>query len=214
MGGSAEYLLFKDWKIDPLIFTQGFVPGCELSICGGRCCHWGVYVDSEFVPVIMQHSNDIKKVMDRYQPNDESDWFETEPEEDADFPSGYAIGTEVYDGKDGKQRCVFNDSLGRCSLQVMAVEKGLHKWEVKPKYCIMYPLAIMDGVLTCDLDHAERLEYCGTSHPENYVQTVFEAMTEELRYILGDDGYTFLLDHYNKHYKGKTIFNKGRKEEV
>lgn len=209
-----EYLEFNGLKIDPVIFTQGFVPGCELSICGGRCCHWGVYVDVKFVPVILEHKEKIKAVMDKHQPKDESTWFEEEPEEDNDFPSGYALGTEVFDDASGRSRCVFNDSIGRCSLQVMAVENGIHKWAIKPEYCIMYPLAIIDSVLTCDLDHAERLDYCGTKHPENYTQTVFEAMTEELIHIVGNDGYIFLKEHYELNYKGKVNFTKVNKEKV
>ena len=35
MSEETEYLEFKGMKIDPVIFTQGFVPGCNLSICGG-----------------------------------------------------------------------------------------------------------------------------------------------------------------------------------
>lgn len=202
----SDYLEFKGLKIDPLIFTQGFVPGCDLSICGGRCCHWGVYVDKDFVPRIMEHEDRIKAVMDKYQPADSSMWFEKEPEKDTDFPSGYAIGTEVFTDPNGKDRCVFNDQLGRCSIQVMSVENGLHKWAVKPVYCIMYPLAVMDGILTCDLDHAERLDYCGTSHSENHTQTVFDATKEEIRYLFGDDCYEFLLRHYEDNYKNKTEF--------
>lgn len=208
MSNESDYLEYKGLKIDPLIFTQGFVPACDLGICGGRCCHWGVNVDKDHVDVIMQYEDKIIEVMDKYQPKDSSVWFEKESHEDEDFPSGYAIGTEVFVSPQGLDKCVFNDSIGRCSIQVMAVKNGMHKWEIKPKYCIMYPLSIIDNVLTCDLDHAERLDYCGTFHPENYTRTVFESTTEELKHIIGEEGYSFLYDHYTKHYKSKNIYSK------
>jgi hypothetical protein len=214
MSEEINYLQFKDLKIDPLIFTQGFVPGCELSICGGGCCHSGVLVDRDFKQIITEHEDKIKQVMDKFQPKDPSVWFHDEPEEDEDFPSGYAISTRVFEGSNGKEKCVFNDSIGRCSLQVMAVENGMPKWAVKPSYCIMYPLTIIDGVLTCDTEHAESLDYCGTNQSHNYVQTVFEATAEELKHIIGEEGYTFLHEHYIEFYKGTNPYNKSGKESA
>ena len=199
----TEQLEFNGMKIDPLIFTQGFVPGCNISICSGQCCNWGVYMDRDFEPVIMKFENQIKDVMDEHQLKDTSKWFEKELEEDTDFPSGYAIGTELYINHQGITQCVFKDKRGYCSLQVMAVENGMHKWEIKPKYCIMYPLTIIDNVLTVDNDHSERLDYCGIHKKENYTQTIFDAMGEEIKFIIGEEGYNFLNEHYKKNYQKK-----------
>ncbi|HAY33052.1 MAG TPA: DUF3109 family protein [Ignavibacteria bacterium] len=203
MEENTNYLEYKDLKIDPVIFTQGFVPGCDMRICGGQCCNWGVYMDRDFEKVVMNYETQIKEEMDEFQPKDSSRWFEKELEPDEDFPSGYAIGTELYISSLGVTQCVFKDKRGYCSLQVTAVNNGMHKWEIKPKYCIMYPLTIVDNVLTYDSDHSDRLDYCGRSHTENFTQTVFEAMTEEIKFILGEDGYKFLLEHFNNNYKKK-----------
>ncbi|HMS64041.1 MAG TPA: DUF3109 family protein [Ignavibacteria bacterium] len=199
----TEYLEFNKMKIDPVIFTQGFVPGCDMNKCGGQCCNWGVYMDRDFQPVIMEYEEKIKAVMDEHQPKDSSTWFEKELEEDTDFPSGYAIGTELFINPQGTTQCVFKDEKGYCSLQVMAMKNGMHKWAIKPKYCIMYPITIIDEVITVDNDHSERLDYCGIHHEENYTQTIFEAMTEELKSIVGEDGYDFLNDIYKKNYQKK-----------
>jgi hypothetical protein len=190
-------------KIDPIIFTQGFVPRCDIPICNGQCCDWGVYMDKEFKKVIMEHEQDIINVMDDGQVKDSSKWFEKIIQEDHDFPSGEAIGTEVYTTKSGNEQCVFKGLNNFCSLQVAAEKKGFHKWEIKPKYCIMYPIAIIDNVLTYDDDHSENLDYCGLHKKENFVQTVFEAMKEEIIYILGEDGYNYLHLYFLKHYKNK-----------
>lgn len=200
-------LTYNGLKIDPIIFTQGFVPACNVLLCSGQCCDWGVYMDRDFQTVIMQYENDIKDVMDEFQTKDSSKWFEKELEEDEDFPSGYAIGTELYINSKGTTQCVFKDKNDYCSIQVMAMKKNMHKWAVKPKYCIMYPLTIVDNTLTCDNDHASKLSYCGTGCEMNYTQTVFEAMTEEIRYVLGEDGYNFLNEHFQNNYKNKTIKN-------
>jgi len=203
MEEKINYLEYKDLKIDPVIFTQGFVPGCDMRICGGQCCNWGVYMDRDFEKVIMNYETQIKDEMDEFQPRDSSVWFEKELEPDEDFPSGYAIGSELYISSLGVTQCVFKDKRGYCSLQVTAVNNGMHKWEIKPKYCIMYPLTIVDNMLTYDSDHSDRLDYCGRAHEENFTQTVFEAMTEEIKFIMGEDGYKFLYEHFNTNYKKK-----------
>lgn len=198
-----DFLEFNGMKIDPLIFRQGFVRGCDMSICSGQCCNWGVYMDRDFQPVIMAYENQIKEVLDEHQVRDSSKWFEKELEEDSDFPSGYAIGTELYVSSSGITQCVFKDKNHYCSLQVMAMKNNMHKWAVKPKYCIMYPLTIIDNVLTLDNDHSAKLDYCGVQHTENFTQTVFEAMTEEIKFIMGEDGFNFLNEHYNNNYRKK-----------
>jgi len=202
-----EYPLeFNGIQIDPIIFTQGFVPGCNIKICHGQCCNWGVYMDKDFKDVIMKFENEIKDVMDDSQTKDTDKWFEKELEQDEDFPSGYAIGTELYITPGNTTQCVFKDRRGFCSIQVAAVKHNMHKWAFKPKYCIMYPLTIIDNVLTYDDEHSTKLDYCGITKKQNFSQTVFEAMTEEIVFILGADGYNYLNEYFQKHYKHKKKF--------
>ncbi len=196
-------LEYNNLEIDPVIFTQGFVPGCNVKICRGECCDWGVYMDRDFKTVVMKFEEEIKSVMDENQIKDSSKWFEKELEEDTDFPSGQAVGTELYETRSGHNQCVFKDKRSYCSIQVAAVKNNMHKWSIKPRYCIMYPLTIIDNVLTYDDDHSTKLSYCGIKHKQNFTQTVFEAMTEEIRFIIGEDGYNHLNDYFIKHYKPK-----------
>jgi hypothetical protein len=196
-----EYIIeYKGLKIDPVIFTQGFVPGCDIGICSGECCDWGVYMDKDFRNIIMKFENEIKEVMEEGQIKDTNKWFEEDLENDTDFPSGFAIGTELYTTKAGKEQCIFKDSKGFCSIQVMATKHNMNKWAIKPKYCILYPLTVIDNVLSYDDDHSKRLNYCGLQHPNNFTQTVFEAMKEEIRYVFGDDCFQFLNDYYDRNY--------------
>lgn len=196
-----KYLEYNGLKIDPIIFTQGFVPGCDISICAGECCDWGVYMDLKFKDVIMYHKDDIIDVMDDGQIIDTNQWFENEIEKDADFPTGFSIGTGVYVTSENKEQCVFKDKNNFCSIQNAAIKKGMHRWGIKPKYCIMYPLTIINGILTYDDTHSKRLSYCGIHKKENFTQTVFEAMREELIFVLGKEGYDFLNEHFENNYK-------------
>lgn len=184
----------EDIGIDPVIFKQGFVPGCNLTICKGQCCDLGVYVDVRFTKKILEYENEIILSMTEYQPKDKNRWFEKEIIEDDDFPSGQAVGTEVYVSNTGRSQCVFKDKNNFCSLQVTAVKLGMHKWDLKPVYSILYPLVINRGILTYDDSHSQNLDYCGIHRKENFTQTVFEAMTEEIKFVFGNDGYDFLKE--------------------
>jgi hypothetical protein len=182
--------------IDPLIFTQKFLKHCDIKLCSGECCYYGVYTDIKEYEVIMAMKDRIIKSMDASQTTDSTVWFE-EPEKDDDFPSGLAVGTEVHNGK-----CVFLDKNGFCTLQKIAFEDGEFKWKYKPIYCILFPLVIFEGAITVDDEHLDRMHHC--SQVENQVSTVFECCKSELLYILGEKGFQE-LDDYGKEYLQKLI---------
>lgn len=184
-------LTVKGLKIDPIIFTQGFVECCDVSICSAECCWYGVYADIKERDLVMSLKKEVASVMDDSQDADWTKWFEPE-HDDADFPSGKTAGMEVFNNK-----CVFLDKRGYCSLQVLAIKHGKERWAYKPYYCVLFPLSVVDRVLTFDDHHAGRMHYCGLK--ENFTHTIFEACTDELKFALGEDGYAELADHYEAH---------------
>lgn len=179
--------IIKEYYIDPIIFTQGFPTGCDVCVCSGECCYYGVYTDKLEHEKILEIKDDLIEIFDDSQTKDVSKWFE-EPEEDEDFESGIAVGTELYNGK-----CVFLDKQGFCSLQKIAMKQGEMKWKYKPLYCILFPLIIYDGAITIDDEHLDRLHYCNKI--ENQPSTVYEACKEELELLLGKDGMKELEDY-------------------
>ena len=177
--------------IDPLIFTHKFVKACDVCICSGECCYYGVYTDKKEFEKIMSIKERIIQSMDDSQTKDFQKWFE-EPEEDPDFESGVAVGTEVHNGK-----CAFLDKNGYCTLQRIAMENGEFKWKYKPLYCILFPLVIDEGVLTVDDDHLDRMHYC--NKPQNQVSTIFDCTKEELRFFFGEKFYEELVEYRNEY---------------
>ena len=186
-----EYpLTVKGIKIDPVIFTQGFVERCDIGICSAECCWYGVYADVKERDLILSMKEEIGQLMDETQTKDWNVWFEP-PQADTDFPSGECAGTEVFNDK-----CVFLNKKGFCSLQELAVNHGKDKWAYKPFYCVLFPVVVVDGVLTFDDHHSGRMHHCGVK--ENFTHTLFESCTEELIYTLGEDGYQELAAHYEQ----------------
>lgn len=186
--------VIKGIKIDPIIFTFRF--NC---ICNGECCNYGVYTDLKEHDHIQTLKGKIINCMDETQTKEVSKWFEA-PEEDEDFDSGVAVGTEIHNGK-----CTFLDKNGLCSLQKIANDERKHKWTHKPLYCILFPLTIYQGALTVDDDHINRLNYCNKH--ENKLSTLFEYCKEEIIHLLGEDGYKDLSNYRDEYFA--SINNNG-----
>ncbi len=179
---SLRELYIKGIKIDPNIFTFRF--GCR---CNGECCHYGVYTDLKEYEHILEIKDKIIPLMDESQSKNISDWFEP-AEEDEDFESGVAVGTEIINNK-----CAFLDKNGLCVLQRLALLEGEHKWKHKPIYCVLFPLTIYQNTLTIDDEHIDRLSYCNKFPVSD--TSIFEACKEELEFFFGKEGFDELLNY-------------------
>jgi Fe-S-cluster containining protein len=172
--------------IDPQIFTFTF--SCK---CGGECCNYGVYTDLKEHEYILSIKDKIIPLLDETQSKNINDWFE-EPEEDEDFDSGVAVGTEIINGK-----CTFLDKNGLCTLQKLAMNEGAHKWKYKPIYCVLFPLTIFEGALTIDDEHIDRLRTCNNHSIKE--TSIFEACREELIHFFGQDKFIELENYKNEY---------------
>lgn len=179
---SFKELYIKGIKIDPNIFTFKF--GCR---CNGECCHYGVYTDLKEHENILAIKDKIIPLMDETQSKNISDWFEP-AEEDDDFESGVAVGTEIVNNK-----CAFLDKNGLCVLQRLAMDEGEHKWKYKPIYCVLFPLTIYQNTLTIDDEHIHRLSYCNKFPISD--TSIFDACREELEFFFGEEGFKELLQY-------------------
>lgn len=172
--------------IDPLIFTFKF--SCK---CGGECCNYGVYTDLKEAEHILSIKDKIITMMDESQSTNIADWFEP-PEEDEDFESGVAVGTNIINGK-----CSFLDKNGLCSLQKLSYAEGEHKWSNKPIYCVLFPLTVYEGSITIDDEHIDRLNTCNKNGmPET---SIYDECREELLHFLGKENFEE-LEKYKEEY--------------
>jgi len=186
------------WYIDPKIFTFKF--RCN---CPGECCYYGVFADYKEYETILSIKDKVIANMDETQSTDVSKWFEPE-EQDEDFDSGIAVGTEVINGK-----CTFLDKDGLCTLQKIAMDEGEFKWKYKPLYCVLFPLTTYEGALTIDDEHIDRLPSCNLD--SNMSLTMFEACQEELKHFFGEEGFEE-LKNYREEYLNEIKI--GVKEDV
>ena len=172
----------KQYTISPELYHKGYPAGQSPCACTSVCCQNGVYADVKERDLILAHKDVIKQCMDETQTTDENLWFEQHEQEDSDFVSGRSVGTEVYNGK-----CTLLDKAGHCSLQVAAVQQGMHRWALKPVFCVLFPLEISNNVIAFD-DLLDQEQHCCTVSTEFDVP-IYEACKDELIHIIGEDGY-------------------------
>jgi hypothetical protein len=171
------------------LFTKGFPEGGGPCSCVAACCEGGVYVDLHEREVIMAHRDLIARQMDGTQTIDPQRWFEEETQSDRDFPSGQCVGTRVVNDK-----CAFLDGTGRCTLQKAALAAGMHKWALKPFFCVLYPIEVSGDVVSFDEMLQEEQSCCTIG--STFDIPMFRACREELIHIVGEEGYTEMEKHY------------------
>lgn len=172
----------KEYTISDELLTKGFRTGGGPCHCSSTCCEGGVSVDLHERDRILAHHALIRKQMDASQPADARLWFRSEVTDDPDFPSGKCVETSVLNDK-----CSFLRDDGRCSIQVASVEAGMHRWELKPLFCILFPIEISRGVVGFDAMLQNEMSCCSIG--KEFAVPLFEGVKDELVHLLGDDGY-------------------------
>ncbi len=168
--------------IDPVVFEPAYDGACSMGRCNAQCCRDGVFLDPLDKQKILDHTDLVISHMDPHQVKDPEEWFDDDLEEDTDFPSGVATGTAV-----AGYGCVFLNARGHCVLQVAATAAGMEKFELKPYYCVAYPLTISEGVLTVeDGSFTNRSECCAPGGTPTLAP--IDVCREELEFMIGKDG--------------------------
>jgi hypothetical protein len=163
-------------KIDPHVFRARFPHRCALDRCRSRCCQGGVWADLEERAAILRNADLFLPYL-RPEAKDPSLWF-GETSKDPDCPSGTAVETTT-----AGDYCVFFHPGHGCSLQKAAIALGRHEWEFKPRFCIMFPLVVTDGVLTVDED----MEEVWCLQDENRTHPVLSAVEREVNHLFPDE---------------------------
>ncbi|MFQ5888937.1 MAG: DUF3109 family protein [Gemmatimonadota bacterium] len=182
----------RHYEVDPdllecFLADPGKVPA---TACDGYCCHSGVYLSLAQRDLILRHADAVRACMDPSQRQDPSRWFETEILKDRDFEGGECVGTEATD-----RGCVFLNGEGLCVLQI-ASTLNRELPQLKPFFCRLFPITVVDGELTVD-DHCQGERPCCSVFPEGGIPVV-EACEPELRVVLDGEEVTRLKERARK----------------
>ncbi len=177
------------YTISEELFSKGYPAGGGPCACRSHCCEGGVYADVRERDGIIAHKDIIKAHMDETQAKDERLWFEEHEQDDHDFASGRCVGTREINNK-----CVFLNKNGLCSIQTASAANGMHKWALKPKFCVLYPIEISDDIVSFDDMLQDEQACCSIS--STYEIPLFQACREELIHLLGEEGYGMMEEHF------------------
>lgn len=155
-------------------------PRGPMGGCTALCCESGVYVSLNERDRVLAHADAVRRHMDHTQVTDAAKWFSVRTRPDRDFEGGRCVGTRVHGGK-----CAFLSEEGLCTLQITSAREP-HVPQLKPFFCRLFPLVIVDGVLGYD-DLCSGEARCCTFTRRGSAPVV-EACRPELELALGVAG--------------------------
>ncbi len=187
-------MIINGIRIHPSVLREEKIERCQLVECLAACCTGGVWLDAQDVPHILERADAIKPFVppDRH---DESAWF-SEEEPDPDSASGRCAGTNIVDDpqRPGKTCCVFLRHDRRCALQVASEALGLGWPGIKPYYCAIYPMTVVDKTLMMDDETPLDFEGGGCRRPAAEARPMYQIYRPEAILVLGEDGYRELCE--------------------
>ncbi len=194
--------------VDARSFTRK-LERCDLAHCRGMCCYDGVYVDEDTGRVLktlaVERAADFREMglelpgeileKDRWRPSSLVSDYRT-----AVKPFPFAAIVDRYPAHFRQTACIFLIEDGRCGLQVLAEEDGLHPWFYKPIPCWLHPIAISESGVTVHDEVTDPFRFpwydgyvartfCGRTCPEGVAAA--DLLQDELtllRRILSGDG--------------------------
>ena len=181
-------------RINPRLLKSEPLRRCRLDECRAACCLHGAWVDRIEIKDILDHVELIAPYLPGKWANP-ADWFDGRWETDLYAISGEVGHTTVIpDSKHfGGTACIFLRLDHKCALQCASAGVGLHPWRFKPFYCILHPLDLDDqGRITLDQTDLILAEPGSCLRPADHPVPLIETFAEELRYLLGEQGYNQL----------------------
>ena len=161
--------------VDTDIFRLTYFMYCmACGFCDDQCCSYGVDIDIGNVMRLAALGEDFSSRIAAPL----SEWFTAEAVDDAEFPTGRHLRTQVRDGK-----CVFRARGARgCTIHAYALEKGIDYHDLKPIVSTLFPATFEQGVLVPSSEVLDGSLICTGAGP-----SVYEGARGELAYYFGSE---------------------------
>lgn len=182
------------YLVNPRLLRTEPMQRCQLGECKAACCLYGVWMDPVEIQDLLAHVEQILPYMLEEQ-RDPSLWWDGREEQDRHSLSGKVVHSAVLQAEwhYGGTACIFLREDYKCALQVAAEANGLHPWRYKPFYCILHPLDLdAEGRITLDETETLLAEPASCLRPAEHSIPLIDTFEPELRYLLGEKGYTAL----------------------
>ncbi len=169
------------FRLSPEFFQKTrFVNRC-LAECARECCTEGVWLSIHDAHRIVEHGDQFQTYL--IQPIDLQQWNLSRPAN---------ISTPLMEEGTPNERCWFLMQNGLCALHSFALDKNMPVQRIKPFFCLMFPLTLVDIDINVTEISIDNKAY-KTCLIEGTAETwLYEQFAPELRRILGVEGYAEL----------------------
>ncbi len=173
-----EPITIGPYRLSPEFFEKTrLVNRCKTD-CAEECCNEGVYLTVHDAQRILDRRDEIQPYL--VKPFDFDSWNLSRPAN---------ISTPVRDEDKPTQQCWFLTRDKCCALHALALDKNIPVSSIKPYFCQMFPLTLVDidvNVTEIAVDNKAYLTCLVDGEEESYLYEQFEA---ELRRVIGDAAY-------------------------
>jgi hypothetical protein len=179
----------KPVRINQSLRQTARIRRCGWPNCGAACCVYGVWIDRIQAETILENAGMIIPFMPTGH-RDIDTWFDGQEEDDDAALSGKVRHTSVVPAPDhyGGTACIFLRSDNKCALQAAAEANQMHKWSLKPFYCILHPLELDEqGNLTIDDLDLMTVEPASCLREADDEILLSDLFKEEIEYLLNLD---------------------------
>lgn len=155
---------------------------CVEDVCSAECCAEGVFLTLYDAQRIIARGDEIQPYL--VEPFDFSKWDISRP--------GY-IGTPVLNGYQPNEQCGFLMRDKRCAIHKFAIDKNIVVNQIKPYFCLMFPLTLIDLDVNVNEIAVDPKAY-DTCLIESTQETwLYELLESDLRRVIGDTWYEELV---------------------
>ncbi len=173
-----EPIIIGPYRFSPELFQKTrLVNRCKID-CAEACCNEGCFLTIHDARRILARRDEIQPYL--IEPLDFDSW-------DLSRPAN--IATPVRAEGTSEQQCWFLNQDKCCVLHALAIEKGIPVPSIKPYFCLMFPLTLIDidiNVNEIAIDNKAYSTCLTEGDHESYLYQQFET---ELRHYVGDEVY-------------------------
>jgi Fe-S-cluster containining protein len=165
-------------SVDTEIFKYTYFMHCmQCTFCNDQCCSYGADIDMVNVNRILKHADELEA----FTKIKRSEWFDDEEKKwDHEYPGNDYTRTSYVEDKDA---CVFLNKPDRgCMLHSFALNKGIDYHELKPFFCILFPVTYFEGVFCIPEEIEEKSLTCLGSGP-----SLYQGARDEIKYYFGEE---------------------------
>jgi Fe-S-cluster containining protein len=172
------FVTIGNFRLSPELFVRSRLVNRCLRRCAGDCCDEGVFLTLYDARRIIERRDEIQPYLTR--PFDFDTW-------DISHPAN--IATPLQNEGTLDQRCWFFTQGRRCALHALALDRNFPIKSIKPFFCLLFPLTLVDIDFNLTEICLETKAYQTCLREGEKEDWLFKQFGPDLTRILGEDGY-------------------------